>query len=78
MLPVSTRGFQAWYRAAQAWALTDEREYCVPDDFKDLALPSLAHRVVVSGAAGGDLLGQAREDAERVLQEILERVPPPV
>src|SRR5262249_49750642 len=43
-LPVSTRGFQAWFRAAQAYALSDGRDYCVPDDFKDLALPALAHR----------------------------------
>jgi MoxR-like ATPase len=77
-LPVSTRGFQAWVRAAQAWALTAGRDYCVPDDFKELALPALAHRVVVSGGTGGgEPLGRTREEAERVLAELLERVPVP-
>jgi len=76
VLPVSTRGFQAWFRAAQAWALTDGRDYCVPDDFKDLALAALAHRVVVSGTPGGEPL-RVREEAERVLADLLERVPVP-
>src|SRR5262249_28196701 len=61
-LPVSTRGFQAWFRAAQGWALIDGRDYCVPDDFKELALPALAHRVVVGGSGtgggGGEPLGR--------------------
>jgi MoxR-like ATPase len=77
-LPVSTRGFQAWYRAAQAWALTDGRDYCVPDDFKDLALPALAHRVVVATGGASDAFGHPRDEAERVIEDILERVPPPV
>ncbi len=75
-LGVSTRGFQAWYRAAQARALTLGREYCVPDDLKDLALPSLAHRVVIGGG-GGEALGRSREEAERVIADLLERVPVP-
>ena len=76
-LPVSTRGFQAWYRAAQAYALTGGRDYCIPDDFKELALPALAHRVVVGGGGGGGELGRTREEAERVLVDLLERVPIP-
>ena len=31
---VSTRGALAWYRAAQAHAFADGRDYAVPDDFK--------------------------------------------
>jgi MoxR-like ATPase len=75
-LPVSTRGFQAWFHAAQAWALTDGRDYTVPDDFKDLVLPALAHRIVVGGTPGGEPV-RVREEAERVLAELLERVPVP-
>jgi MoxR-like ATPase len=78
-LPVSTRGFQGWFRAAQAWALAGGRHYCVPDDFKDLAIPALAHRVVVAGqmgAPGGDVL-RPREEAERVFADLLDRVPLP-
>ena len=75
-LGVSTRGFQAWYRAAQARALVLGRDFAVPDDFKEIALPALAHRVVVSGGAG-DSLGRAREEAERVLADLLDKVPVP-
>ena len=46
-LGVSPRGAIAWYRAAQAYALTHGRDYCIPDDFKHLAIGGLA----VAGAA---------------------------
>lgn len=72
---VSTRGALAWYRAAQALALASGRDFCVPDDFKDLAVPALAHRLVL--ATQQDSLGREREEAERALGEILERVPVP-
>ncbi len=74
-LGVSTRGGIAWYRAAQAYALVSGRDYCLPDDFKELAIPALAHRVVLG--TQHDSLGRAREEAERALNEILERVPVP-
>jgi MoxR-like ATPase len=76
-LGVSPRGFQAWFRAAQARALGAGRDFAVPDDFKEIALPALAHRVVTSGGASGEPLGRAREEAERVLSDLLERVPVP-
>jgi len=75
-LGVSTRGGIAWYRAAQAYALAHGRDYCLPDDFKALAIPVLAHRVVL--ASQPDSLGRARDEAERVLHDVLERVPIPV
>lgn len=81
-LPVSTRGFQSWFRAAQAWALLAGRDYCVPDDFQEVALPSLAHRVVVGlgdadeGLADG-LTGAVRDEAEQAIAELLERIPVP-
>jgi MoxR-like ATPase len=74
-LGVSTRGGISWYRAAQAFALVSGRDYCIPDDFKSLATPALAHRVVLTSQQ--DSLGRAREEAERALAEILERVPVP-
>ncbi|MDW8280792.1 MAG: MoxR family ATPase [Myxococcales bacterium] len=79
MLGVSPRGFQSWYRAAQARALSEGRDYCVPDDLRELAVPALAHRVVLASASGGygEPLGRGREEAERVLQSLLERVPMP-
>jgi MoxR-like ATPase len=75
-LGVSTRGGISWYRAAQAYALVSGRDYCVPDDFKNLAIPALAHRVVLGSQQ--DSLGRAREEAERALGEILDRVPVPM
>jgi len=72
---VSTRGALAWYRAAQAHALADGRGYCIPDDFKVLALPSLAHRVILTGAH--DSLGRARAEAERAIHDVIARVPIP-
>jgi MoxR-like ATPase len=76
-LGVSPRGFQGWYRAAKARALVGGREFTVPDDFKETALPALAHRLVVSGGGAGEPLGRAREEAERVLNDLIERVPVP-
>jgi MoxR-like ATPase len=72
---VSTRGALAWYRAAQAHALAGGRAYCVPDDFKDLAIPALAHRVVL--AAPSESLGRTRDEAEQILGELVARVPVP-
>ncbi|HKE16818.1 MAG TPA: MoxR family ATPase [Kofleriaceae bacterium] len=73
---VSTRGALNWYRAAQAHALASGRSYCVPDDFKSLAAPALAHRVVLS--APTESLGRARDETERVIADLLARVPVPM
>jgi len=72
---VSTRGALAWYRSAQALALLEGRDFCIPDDFKGLAISALAHRVVLSVAQ--DSLGRARDEAERASDDILGRVPVP-
>ena len=49
-LGVSTRGALTWYRAAQAMALVADRDYVIPDDIKETAIPVLAHRIVCRGA----------------------------
>jgi MoxR-like ATPase len=72
---VSTRGALAWYRIAQANALLEGRAYCIPDDLKDLAIPALSHRVTVANSH--DSLGRVREEAERAIADILQRVPIP-
>jgi MoxR-like ATPase len=72
---VSTRGALAWYRAAQAAALAAGRDFVVPDDVKALAVPCLAHRLVL--AQTHESLGRARADAERIIGEIAGRVPVP-
>jgi MoxR-like ATPase len=72
---ISTRGVLAWYRAAQAAALAAGREFVIPDDIKGLAIPCLAHRLVLAQAH--DSLGRARTDGERVIAEIVGRVAVP-
>jgi MoxR-like ATPase len=72
---ISTRGALAWYRAAQASALAGGRDFVVPDDIKNLAIPCLAHRLVLAQAH--DSLGRARSDGERVIAEIVGRVSVP-
>jgi MoxR-like ATPase len=47
-LGVSPRGALMLRRAAQARAWILGRNYCLPDDFKQLLAPVLAHRVVVN------------------------------
>jgi MoxR-like ATPase len=74
-LGVSPRGQLAWRNAARAAALCDGRDFVLPDDLKALARPALAHRVVMAGS--NDALGRSRQDAERVLLDILDRLPAP-
>ena len=47
-LGVSPRGSLMLQRAAQARAFIEGRDFCLPDDFKQLVLPVFAHRVVVN------------------------------
>lgn len=64
---VSTRGILTLYRAAQALALLEGREYVIPDDVKQLAIPVLAHRIVCRGLMRE---GQ-REQARRLIDQIV-------
>jgi MoxR-like ATPase len=70
---VSTRGALALYRASQSWALTEGRDYVVPDDPKRLAVPVLAHRVIPRGY----LHGGQREAVETLIRRIVDEVPAP-
>ena len=75
-LGVSPRGAQMLYRAAQAMAFLDGRNFCIPEDFKPLVVPVFAHRVVVDGLYASTL--KKSEQAEQVIQEIVENVAVPV
>jgi MoxR-like ATPase len=50
-LGASPRGSLALYRTCQARALLDGRDFVVPDDVKELAYPTLGHRIIVSPSA---------------------------
>jgi MoxR-like ATPase len=75
-LGVSPRGSQMFYRAAQAMAFLDGRDYCTPEDLKPLAVAVFAHRVVVSSLYASTL--RKSEQADQVLREIVDSVPVPV
>lgn len=47
----SPRGSLNLYRAAKAWAFIRGREYVVPDDIQKLAVPVLAHRIIMNSGA---------------------------
>jgi MoxR-like ATPase len=74
-LGVSPRGAVMLHRAAQARAFLEGRDYCLPDDFKQLVVPVFAHRVVVSSRYVSTQ--KKSEQAETILREIMEttRVP---
>ena len=75
-LGVSPRGSQALYRAVQAVALIEGRDYAIPDDVKRLAVPLFAHRVVINTRT---TLVQRRPDmGERIIEEILSQVDVPL
>jgi MoxR-like ATPase len=76
-LGVSPRGTLALFRAAQAFALTEGRDYCLPDDVKRLVLPVFAHRLVVNSRFSSSLHRRS-EEAEEVLREIMKTVSVPL
>jgi MoxR-like ATPase len=71
-LGVSMRGALALARAAKTWALSQGRTYVTPDDIRDLAVPVLAHRIMVDPEA--DFAGVTAED---IVGRILDDVAPP-
>ncbi|MEW5872614.1 MAG: MoxR family ATPase [Chloroflexota bacterium] len=71
-LGASPRGSLALHRTAQARAAIEGRDYVLPDDIKALAVPTLAHRVILGpGARLRDL------SAQQIVDEILHGVPVP-
>jgi len=75
-LGVSPRGSQALYRAVQALALVEGRDYAIPDDIKRLAVPLFAHRVVINTRT--TLVQRRTEVGERIIEEILSQVEVPL
>jgi MoxR-like ATPase len=75
-LGVSPRGTLMLQRAAQARAFLEGRDYCVPDDFKQLAVSVFAHRVVASSRHAS--LQKKSETTEAALREIVDSVRVPL
>lgn len=70
---VSPRGSLSLRRVVQGLALVRGRDYVIPDDVKELAVPALAHRIVVA-----DELSAGRGRAQEALLRVLETVSPPL
>ena len=68
---VSPRGSLALLYCAKVLALAKGRTYVVPEDIKTLALPVLAHRLILSGGYGKAANGR------QIIESILEEVPVP-
>jgi MoxR-like ATPase len=71
-LGASTRGLRAMVRCAQVYAAAQGRHFVVPSDVQRLAVPVLAHRLVLTREAL--LAGTTTED---VLATVVDRVPVP-
>src|ERR1700694_4543284 len=69
-LGVSPRGTLMLQRAAQARAYLDSRDYCLPDDFKQLAVAVFSHRVVASSRHAS--LQKKSETTDSVLRYIID------
>ena len=76
VLGVSPRGSLMLQRAAQARAFVEGRDFCLPDDFKQMVLPVFAHRVVVNARYA--TTQKKVSQAEAILSEILDTTPVPL
>jgi MoxR-like ATPase len=72
---VSPRGAIALRRACQSRALLDGRDFCIPEDVRDLAVDVLAHRLLVDPRSGRTPGG---EESVWIVREILDRTPVPL
>jgi MoxR-like ATPase len=72
-LGASPRAGIAILRVAKALALADSRTYLEPDDIKAVAVPVLAHRLILAPEARATGLS-----GEQIVQETLDKTPVPV
>lgn len=72
-LGVSPRGSLALLRAARVYAVLKGYDFVTPDHVKCVAIPVLAHRIVLRAHA----LGSSTDAAEAMIKEILDKVEVP-
>jgi MoxR-like ATPase len=65
----SIRGALGLSSLAKAWAASQGRAFITPDDVRDLAVPVLAHRIILSNDAEFDGVTQ-EEVIDKILQEV--------
>lgn len=71
VMGVSPRGSLALLRCAKAYAYLEGRDYVTPDDIKALAVPVLAHRIVLGYGSGGS------DSTKELVQRLLDTTPVP-
>lgn len=67
---VSTRGGIALYQAAQTMAALHGRDYVIPEDVRDLAVPILAHRSLSASVA--------KAESDQLISRLLQEIPVPL
>ena len=72
VLGVSMRGALALARAIKTWAISNGRTFATPDDVRDLAVPVLAHRIILDPES--EFAGVRAED---IVSRILIDIEPP-
>lgn len=71
VMGVSPRGNLALLRCAKAYAYLEGRDFVTPDDIRILAIPVLAHRLVLGYGSGGS------DTAGDLIRKLLETTPVP-
>jgi MoxR-like ATPase len=74
-LGVSPRGAQALYRATQAVAMLEGRDYAIADDVKRVAIPVCAHRVALNTRSN---VTRGYEAAAQIVKDILNQLEVPL
>jgi len=72
-LGASPRGSLALMRLSKAYALLNNRDYVVPSDIKNIAIPALNHRIILYP---NSLVRGAKP--HEIIKEILDKIPVPV
>lgn len=73
VLGSSPRGSLSLFKASQAWALYNERNYVIPDDVKHMVIPVLSHRLILKQEAK-----LKKISSEEILNGIMAKINVPV
>jgi MoxR-like ATPase len=73
VLGVSPRGSISLMKACQAYAAIHNRTFVTPDDVKAVAVPVLAHRIMLKGYG----ISSGTKQSEAAMNDILASVPVP-
>lgn len=70
LLGASPRGSISLLKTAKAWAALEGRDFVLPDDVRAMAVPTLAHRIMLKRDAF-----MKKFDHESVIKEVMDTVP---